>query len=105
MTTCHFGFVPRVRQLVQVLLPLTAICLGYAREAAAQTIQIDFTTASAALPSGYLRDKGDVYGNRGNGYTYGWSPSHTGQTFYYEPFPMGPNAYWSNIFMIAGSST
>lgn len=36
------------------------------------TIRINFQTASAAVPSGYLPDAGAVYGPRGNGQTYGW---------------------------------
>ena len=38
----------------------------------ATAIRINFQTASAAVPSGYLADAGAVYGPRGNGQTYGW---------------------------------
>jgi hypothetical protein len=33
---------------------------------------INFQPANASVPSGYLVDAGDSYGNRGNGQTYGW---------------------------------
>ena len=36
------------------------------------TIRINFQTAPAAVPSGYLPDAGAVYGPRGDGQTYGW---------------------------------
>jgi hypothetical protein len=35
-------------------------------------ININFQPASAAVPSGYLVDASAVYGDRGNGYSYGW---------------------------------
>jgi hypothetical protein len=34
--------------------------------------KINFQTASSAVPAGYLPDSGGVYGDRGNGYAYGW---------------------------------
>jgi mono/diheme cytochrome c family protein len=34
---------------------------------------INFQPASAAIPNGYLEDDGALYGNRGNGLTYGWN--------------------------------
>ncbi|RLB79228.1 MAG: hypothetical protein DRH17_14110, partial [Deltaproteobacteria bacterium] len=35
-------------------------------------IFINFQPAASPVPSGYLADDGSVYGDRGNGYTYGW---------------------------------
>ncbi|MCA1601165.1 MAG: hypothetical protein LC776_05835, partial [Acidobacteria bacterium] len=48
--------------------------LGTCSVAAAQgfSAKINFQPASAAVPAGYLADSGAVYGDRGNGYTYGW---------------------------------
>src|SRR5688572_18180125 len=86
-------------------LALALAVLGFAEEARAQTLQINFQPSGATVPAGYLRDSGNVYGSRGNGYSYGWSSSHTGRTYYYEPFPWTPNPYWSNIFMAAGTGT
>jgi N-acetylneuraminic acid mutarotase len=34
---------------------------------------INFQPAGAAVPSGYFADTGAVYGDRGNGFTYGWN--------------------------------
>lgn len=39
-------------------------------------IFVNFQTAASAIPAGYLVDAGDVFGVRGNGYSYGWSSSH-----------------------------
>ena len=45
------------------------------------SLWVDFTTASATVDAGYERDAGAVYGNRGNGYTYGWNVSHADAAF------------------------
>ncbi|RKY05796.1 MAG: hypothetical protein DRP65_12625, partial [Planctomycetota bacterium] len=50
---------------------------GVSAEASATTpdfdpIFINFQPAASAVPAGYLVDDGSVYGDRGNGYTYGW---------------------------------
>jgi YVTN family beta-propeller protein len=39
-------------------------------------VKINFQMASSVTPAGYLPDSGAVYGNRGNGYTYGWNISN-----------------------------
>ena len=36
-------------------------------------LKIGFLREKGVLPTGYLSDNGKVYGERGNGYTYGWS--------------------------------
>jgi hypothetical protein len=36
-------------------------------------VRINFQPASASVPGGYLPDAGAVFGNRGNGYSYGWN--------------------------------
>jgi len=38
---------------------------------------INFQPASSSVPAGYLMDSGQVYGNRGNGLTYGWNVKST----------------------------
>jgi hypothetical protein len=43
--------------------------------AAAFSLKVNFQPASSAVPSGYVADSGAVYGDRGNGYTYGWDAS------------------------------
>jgi len=44
------------------------------------TININFQPASATVPTGYLVDSGAVYGDRGNGYTYGWNADNSANT-------------------------
>jgi hypothetical protein len=39
------------------------------------SIKINFQPAAAAVPSGYVADTGVVYGDCGNGYSYGWDQS------------------------------
>jgi hypothetical protein len=41
---------------------------------------INFQPASSPVPPGYAVDSGLVYGNRGNGFTYGWNTSNTSFT-------------------------
>ena len=40
-------------------------------------IQINFETTATVTPAGYLKDAGNLYGDRGNGYTYGWNQNIT----------------------------
>jgi len=41
--------------------------------AAPFTVKVNFQLATAQVPPGYLPDSGLPFGDRGNGYTYGWS--------------------------------
>ena len=43
-------------------------------------IKVNFQPAAAQVPSSYLVDAGQLYGNRGNGQTYGWSLDRTPDT-------------------------
>jgi len=44
-----------------------------------QTIKINFQPSTVKIiPTGYLPDYGDVFGDRGNGYSYGWDRSIAG---------------------------
>ena len=43
--------------------------------------KINFQPASSPIPAGYVADTGLVYGNRGNGLTYGWSVDNTANMF------------------------
>ncbi|HEX8916162.1 MAG TPA: Ig-like domain-containing protein, partial [Humisphaera sp.] len=44
-------------------------------------LKVDFVPATKTVATGYQRDGGSTYANRGNGYTYGWSISHTDVVF------------------------
>jgi glucose/arabinose dehydrogenase len=76
---------------------------------AAAPIRVNFQTASAPVPAGYLPDAGAVFGNRGNGRTYGWNADNTAQmrdrnaanspdqrydTLAYMQRPGNPDASW-----------
>ncbi|MGE5295563.1 MAG: LamG-like jellyroll fold domain-containing protein [Solirubrobacterales bacterium] len=61
-----------------VFLSLLAVCLmGAAADAAGIIVKINFQLDTAAVPEGYLMDCGQVFADRGNGYSYGWSADAT----------------------------
>ncbi len=39
-------------------------------------IQINFQTTNSVTPEGYLADDGSTFADRGNGYSYGWTPEN-----------------------------
>ncbi|MCW1885589.1 Ig-like domain-containing protein [Luteolibacter flavescens] len=41
------------------------------------TVRVNFQPASAPIPEGYLVDSGEVFGDRGNGWSYGWNAPTT----------------------------
>ena len=44
-----------------------------------KSLRINFQPKEVAVPAGYLPDFGEVFADRGNGHTYGWSADHTGE--------------------------
>ena len=51
---------------------------GLARfEGNTSNLKVNFQSRDATTPSGYVSDSGEVFGARRNGWTYGWSKSHT----------------------------
>ncbi len=50
----------------------------YVINVAPAALQINFETLTTVTPAGYLKDAGNIYGDRGNGHTYGWNQSITG---------------------------
>lgn len=51
-----------------------------AQAATGFSAKINFQPATSAVPAGYLADVGAVYGDRGNGYTYGWNADSSAYT-------------------------
>ena len=45
-----------------------------------QSVKINFQTQGAPIPAGYLRDYGQVFGDRGNGFSYGWDRDKSADT-------------------------
>jgi hypothetical protein len=43
-------------------------------------VRVNFQPANVPVPAGFVVDSGQVYGSRGNGYTYGWSADNTANT-------------------------
>jgi hypothetical protein len=44
------------------------------------SVNVNFQPAGVTVPDGYIADTGLVYGDRGNGLTYGWSADNTANT-------------------------
>jgi pectate lyase len=40
-------------------------------------VKVNYQKDVDAIPSGYVADYGNTYGDRGNGYSYGWNSDHT----------------------------
>ena len=56
----------------------TKLCyINISEEYSFDPIYINFQQSSSSVPPGYLMDAGNTYGDRGNGYTYGWSADVT----------------------------
>ena len=47
---------------------------------AGDTYLINFQLTGTPVPTRYLADTGDVFGDRGNGLFFGWSSDHTDQS-------------------------
>jgi regulation of enolase protein 1 (concanavalin A-like superfamily) len=61
-----------------ILLLALGLAIG---TASGQSVKINFqsrTQGSREVPVGYLPDYGDLFGDRGNGWSYGWSVDMTG---------------------------
>jgi hypothetical protein len=100
----------RALQTRVVWLAALAIPLAQSATADAQTaaVNISFQPASFPVQNGYKGDYGQVFGNRGNGYSYGWNVSHTGRTFAYSALPGWEKTWgaaWSLIRLLPGLST
>lgn len=50
---------------------------GFHNDVGHGAIRINFLPAGRPETQGYLSDYGDVFGNRGNGYSYGWNAANT----------------------------
>jgi glucose/arabinose dehydrogenase len=72
-------------------------------------VRINFQPAASPVPGGYLADSGQVFGARGNGYSYGWnadstslprdrnaamSPDQAYDTLTHMQQAQNPNAVW-----------
>jgi hypothetical protein len=44
------------------------------------SVNVNFQPAGVPIPAGYLADTGAVFGNRGNGQSYGWNADNSAQT-------------------------
>ncbi len=56
-------------------------CLEARQLLAGDTYLVNFQNDEASVPTHYLSDTGQLFGDRGNGFSYGWSSDHTDQAF------------------------
>lgn len=61
-------------------------------------IRINFQTKQSQTPEGFLPDSGERFGDRGNGYTYGWTPANTGNARDYSLLEPDPKLATLNQF-------
>lgn len=54
------------------LFVIFCVCL-FVGGAGAQIFKVNFQPVDAPVPVGYLADSGEVFGDKGNGYYYGWN--------------------------------
>ena len=59
------------RKCIFLIVSVVVLAL-FAGLAHGQTVYINWQTPGAEVPEGYLPDGGQVYGNQGNGFSYGW---------------------------------
>jgi glucose/arabinose dehydrogenase len=58
----------------------TTYTATYVAAPAAFTARVDFQTSNSQGFAGYVADTGQVFGNRGNGFSYGWNASNSSTT-------------------------
>jgi hypothetical protein len=86
-----------------------SVSVSVASPTPAGGLKINFQLASSPVPAGYLQDNGYAFGNRGNGYSYGWNadnslaardrnaanaPDQRYDTLIHMNKPENPNAFW-----------
>ncbi len=62
------------------LTAMVMVSLALAGLAQGQSVKINFQLAGATVPDGYLPDTGQVFGDQGNGFSYGWNRDISGDT-------------------------
>jgi hypothetical protein len=61
------------RKTICLIFLALIFCIGLTAETAgASEVKINFQSAGAPIPDGYLPDYGDIFADRGNGWSYGW---------------------------------
>ena len=63
------------------------------------SVKIKFQPASSEVPKGYLLDSGQAYGDRGNGYAYGWETDNSANARKSNSGTSPDPLYDSTIFM------
>ena len=72
-----FASVLRMSQCILRITVVVALLLAIPASAQGFSAKINFQTNGPTLAPGYLADVGLLYGDRGNGFTYGWLVDNT----------------------------
>ncbi len=59
---------------------ITHVAGSLAVTSSTPVVKINFQPSGSTVPAGYLADVGAVFGNRGNGFAYGWNSTNTAST-------------------------
>ncbi len=75
-----------------------------ATPAAFSSLNINFQKSGTNIPSGFKADIGSAYGDRGNGFTYGWNVAHTADGFDRNSSKSPTQQYDTGIFTQRGGN-
>jgi hypothetical protein len=102
------GYASAVLEWSSASVPRQIVPVSAATPSGLFAVNINFQPASAPVPAGYLADTSLVFGDRGNGYSYGWnaafdetrqrgnpgSPDERYDTLDHMQKPSNPSAFW-----------
>lgn len=78
---------------------------GAGAAAAPWPLVINFQPHDMAAPTGTLADTGEVFGDRGQGLSYGWTVDHTARAVVYDrPLEGIDERFWSLVEMLPGDA-
>ncbi len=61
------------KRMIFLVFLILLLCVGFtAQVAEASEVKINYQSSGAPIPEGYLPDYGELFGDRDNGWTYGW---------------------------------
>lgn len=68
------------------------------------TLRINFQPSSVSVPEGFFRDTGSIFGDRANGYMYGWKLDNSGATRQRNS-PLSPDVTYDTLCFMNNPNT
>lgn len=65
------------------------------------SVSVNFQSPQVPVPSGYVADTGQAYGDRGNGFSYGWNANDT-RFAHFVPLKVAPDTRYDSFFVTRG---